>query len=86
MLPLARNARRFVERQLPRREQRRRRAEEGRKLRLRALRGQIVLTDDERRTLRLSDERGDKMAANDLADAGNGDGLPRFERRKQMGI
>ena len=23
------------------------------------------------------------MAANDLADAGNGDGLPRFERRKQ---
>ena len=80
VLPLARDACRFIERQLSGGQDGRLGAEKRGKLRLRAAGGHVILADDECGSARLCTQRRDQVAADDLADAGDGDGLPRVER------
>ena len=84
VLPLARDARRVVKREHPPRQQLRRAVQHRRQLRLHALRRQIVLTENERGALGIRQQRGNDMAAADLADARHRNGLPRRERGEQL--
>ena len=86
LLPFAGDARRIEKRQLARWKRHRRLAEKGRQLGSKAGGGHLVLADGDDGAARVLAERGDPVRTGDLADAGDGGGLPRVEHGAQRFI
>ena len=86
LLPLAGDARRIEKRQLARWKRHRRLAEKGRQLGSKAGGGHLVLADGDDGAACVLAERGDPVCTGDLADAGDGGGLPRVEHGAQRFI